>query len=108
METIYYRLDAKRLTCSGVGAEKQVSGGEPVCYAFVPWTRPTGGKTGVVVDFQAYRQAQVQEQVPSSPSELPRRRRSRMERVAGLGMELCATGAIVALVVGMLIRFFTL
>ena len=106
METIYYRLDAKRLTCSAADAEKQASGGAPVCYAFVPRTRPARGRTGVVVDFEAYR-ARMQQQTPTAQTALPRRRR-RLKRMAGMGMELCATGSMVALAVGMLIRFFTL
>lgn len=59
METIYYSLDAKRLTVCGEAAGRRASGGqETVCYAFVPRPRrpvtPAGGK---VVDFTAYRQA---------------------------------------------------
>ena len=59
METIYYSLDAKRLTVCGEAADRRASGGqETVCYAFVPRPRrpvmPAGGK---VVDFTAYRPA---------------------------------------------------
>ena len=36
METIYYSLDAKRLTVCGEAAGRRASGGqETVCYAFV-------------------------------------------------------------------------
>ena len=57
METIYYSLDAKRLTVCGEAAGRRASGGqETVCYAFVPRPRrpvmPAGGK---VVDFTAAR-----------------------------------------------------
>ena len=49
METIYYSLDAKRLTVCGEAADRRASGGqETVCYAFVPRPRrpvmPAGGK----------------------------------------------------------------
>ena len=55
METIYYSLDAKRLTVCGEAAGRRASGGqETVCYAFVPRPRrpvmPAGGK---VVDCPA-------------------------------------------------------
>ena len=45
METIYYSLDAKRLTVCGEAAGRRASGGqETVCYAFVPRPRrPAGG-----------------------------------------------------------------
>ena len=40
METIYYSLDAKRLTVCGEAAGRRASGGqETVCYAFVPRPR---------------------------------------------------------------------
>lgn len=66
METIYYSLDAKRLTVCGEAADRRASGGqETVCYAFVPRPRrpvmPAGGK---VVDFTAYRQAAARRSMP--------------------------------------------
>ena len=76
METIYYSLDAKRLTVCGEAAGRRASGGqETVCYAFVPRPRrpvtPAGGK---VVDFTAYRQAaHPEEYAPRDRTEkLPR------------------------------------
>ena len=71
METIYYSLDAKRLTVCGEAAGRRASGGqETVCYAFVPRPRrpvmPAGGK---VVDFTAYRQAaHPEEYAPRAPA----------------------------------------
>ena len=79
METIYYSLDAKRLTVCGEAAGRRASGGqETVCYAFVPRPRrpvtPAGGK---VVDFTAYRQAAhpeeyaPREEAPGRPRTTP-------------------------------------
>lgn len=66
METIYYSLDAKRLTVCGEAAGRRASGGqETVCYAFVPRPRrpvtPAGGK---VVDFTAYRRPPTRRSMP--------------------------------------------
>ena len=101
METIYYSLDAKRLTVCGEAAGRRASGGqETVCYAFVPRPRrpvmPAGGK---VVDFTAYRQAAhpeeyaPREEVPGRPRPVRRR------RTLALTVDLAATGAVV-------LRFF--
>ena len=95
METIYYSLDAKRLTVCGEAAGRRASGGqETVCYAFVPRPRrpvtPAGGK---VVDFTAYRQAArpeehaPQEEAPGRPRPVRRR------RTLALTVDLVATGA---------------
>ena len=88
METIYYSLDAKRLTVCGEAADRRASGGqETVCYAFVPRPRrpvmPAGGK---VVDFTAYRQA--------------------ARRTLALTVDLAATGAVVVLLAAVVLRFF--
>ena len=99
METIYYSLDAKRLTVCGEAAGRRASGGqETVCYAFVPRPRrpvmPAGGK---VVDFTAYRQA-------AHPEEYAPRVRRR--RTLALTVDLAATGAVVVLLAAVVLRFF--
>ena len=108
METIYYSLDAKRLTVCGEAAGRRASGGqETVCYAFVPRPRrpvmPAGGK---VVDFTAYRQAAhpeeyaPREEVPGRPRPVRRR------RTLALTVDLAATGAVVVLLAAVVLRFF--
>ena len=102
METIYYSLDAKRLTVCGEAAGRRASGGqETVCYAFVPRPRrpvmPAGGK---VVDFTAYRQAAHPEEVPGRPRPVRRR------RTLALTVDLAATGAVVVLLAAVVLRFF--
>ena len=103
METIYYSLDAKRLTVCGEAAGRRASGGqETVCYAFVPRPRrpvmPAGGK---VVDFTAYRQAAHPEEY-APREEVPGRRR----RTLALTVDLAATGAVVVLLAAVVLRFF--
>ena len=103
METIYYSLDAKRLTVCGEAAGRRASGGqETVCYAFVPRPRrpvmPAGGK---VVDFTAYRQEYApREEVPGRPRPVRRR------RTLALTVDLAATGAVVVLLAAVVLRFF--
>lgn len=108
METIYYSLDAKRLTVCGEAAGRRASGGqETVCYAFVSRPRrpvmPAGGK---VVDFTAYRQAAhpeeyaPREEVPGRPRPVRRR------RTLALTVDLAATGAVVVLLAAVVLRFF--
>ena len=104
METIYYSLDAKRLTVCGEAAGRRASGGqETVCYAFVPRPRrpvtPAGGK---VVDFTAYRQEEhaPQEEAPGRPRPVRRR------RTLALTVDLVATGAVVVLLAAVVLRFF--
>ena len=99
METIYYSLDAKRLTVCGEAAGRRASGGqETVCYAFVPRPRrpvtPAGGK---VVDFTAYRQAAHPEEYAPREEAPGRPRPVRRRRTLALTVDLAATGAVVVL-----------
>ena len=99
METIYYSLDAKRLTVCGEAAGRRASGGqETVCYAFVPRPRrpvtPAGGK---VVDFTAYRQAARPEEYAPREEAPGRPRPVRRRRTLVLTVDLAATGAVVVL-----------
>ena len=103
METIYYSLDAKRLTVCGEAAGRRASGGQET----VPRPRrpvmPAGGK---VVDFTAYRQAAhpeeyaPREEVPGRPRPVRRR------RTLALTVDLAATGAVVVLLAAVVLRFF--
>lgn len=71
METIYYRLNAARITVDG---DRKVSGGEGVCYAVLP-KKPAPAE-GKVLDFEAYRRAlEPEAEVPMAeePVETPRR-----------------------------------
>ena len=108
METIYYSLDAKRLTVCGEAAGRRASGGqETVCYAFVPRPRrpvtPAGGK---VVDFTAYRQAAHPEEYAPREEAPGRPRPGRRRRTLALTVDLAATGAVVVLLAAVVLRFF--
>ena len=108
METIYYSLDAKRLTVCGEAAGRRASGGqETVCYAFVPRPRrpvtPAGGKG---VDFTAYRQAAHPEEYAPREEAPGRPRPVRRRRTLALTVDLAATGAVVVLLAAVVLRFF--
>ena len=88
METIYYSLDAKRLTVCGEAAGRRASGGqETVCYAFVP--RPRRPE-----------EYAPREEVPGRPRPVRRR------RTLALTVDLAATGAVVVLLAAVVLRFF--
>lgn len=114
METIYYSVDARRLSMRAAARERRASGGEEnVCYAFVP-TRPrrnesVGGDN--VVDFSAYRR-QAEACLPEEPEETlaevsPAPRTHRGAR-RWLLLDLCASGAVLAASVVILLRFLAL
>ena len=111
METIYYSLDAKRLTLCGEAAGRKASGGqETVCYAFVPHRKQESHKQGVVLDFDACRRAlEGREPEPAGKEQrsAPEKRFRRGRRLE-LAAELFATAAIVVMAVGVLLRFFAL
>ena len=96
METIYYSLDAKRLTVCGEAAGR-----------FVPRPRrpvtPAGGK---VVDFTAYRQAAHPEEYAPREEAPGRPRPVRRRRTLALTVDLAATGAVVVLLAAVVLRFF--
>ena len=93
METIYYRLNAARITA---GARK-ASGGESMRCVVLPQA-PRAGGGGKVISFDAYRRARgktPEALCPPAAEEAPRRRQDR--RSARWAMaDLCATAAIVA------------
>jgi len=62
METIYYRLNAARITVDG---DRKVSGGEGVCYAVLPKKAAPAPAQGKILDFEAYRRALEPEEVPA-------------------------------------------
>lgn len=107
METIYCRLDAKRLTLCG---QKASGGEETVCYAFVPRRQRPCGKTGKIVDLADYRKAAEPQAVPASQpeeGEQVRPKGGRGQRVA-LAADLCASCAVVIMAAGVLLRFLAL
>lgn len=120
METIYYSLDAKRLTIHGAAQERRASGGEEtVCYAFPPRaSRPVPAGGGKVVDLAAYRQARQARQAGAAlPEEAPEELRpagppagsGRVRRhTLGLAADLLASGAVVLLLAVVALRLFTL
>lgn len=76
METIYYRLNAARITVDG---DRKVSGGEGVCYAVLPRKTAPAPAEGKVLDFAAYRRAlEPEEDIPvaEEPVEAPAPRRA--------------------------------
>ena len=97
METIYYRLNAARVTA---GARK-ASGGECVrCVVLPRAARPAG--TGKVISFDAYRRAHAEgpgpEAVcpPAAGEEAPARRSGRRRGSRWAAADLCASVAVVA------------
>lgn len=111
METIYYSVDARRLSMRAAARECWVSGGEEsVCYAFVPVRpRQSEGVSGDnVVDFAAYRRQMescAPEETPEEVSPAPRARRGTRR---WLLLDLCASGAVLAASVVILLRFLAL
>lgn len=95
METIYYRLNATRITA---GARK-ASGGESLRCVVLPQAPRTGG-AGKVISFDAYRRAHAEEQVPEAvcptAAAVPARRSAVRRASRWAAADLCATAAIVA------------
>lgn len=76
METIYYRLNAARITVDG---DRKVSGGEGVCYAVLPKKPAPAPAEGKVLDFEACRRAlELEEDISTAeePEEAPAPRRT--------------------------------
>lgn len=97
METIYYHLNATRIT---QGGNRKVSGGEELrCVVLPKKVRPAPAE-GKVLDFTAYRQALEPESAPPT-EELPRQTRQTEEPVPKgrpspwLVAEVCASAAVV-------------
>ena len=97
METIYYHLNATRIT---QGGNRKVSGGEELrCVVLHKKVRPATAE-GKVLDFTAYRQALEPESAPPA-EELPRQTRQTEEPVPKgrpspwLVAEVCASAAVV-------------
>lgn len=94
METIYYHLNAARIT---VERDRKVSGGEGVrCVVLPQKARPVPAE-GKVLDFEAYRRALEPERVPlaeetAEPEEAPAPRRSLSPWVL---VDVCASAAVV-------------
>ena len=110
METTYLSMDARYVTVFR-GVEEQASGGDRVCFTRRSRTSSCApSPAGKVVDLAAYRRqlecASEPEEAPSLPTpmreEIPARSRPWSERV-GLVLDLCATGAILCLTVGVLL-----
>ena len=110
METTYLNMDARSVTVFR-RVEEQASGGDRVCVTRRSQTAscaaPAAGK---VVDLEAYRRQLDSRAEPKGPpslsgsarEEAPARKRPWSERV-GLVLDLCATGAILCLTVGVLL-----
>ena len=96
METIYYRLNATRITA---GAQK-ASGGESLRCVVLPQA-PRAGGAGKVISFDAYRRARERAEDRGSrelcpPAAAPERRSGRGRGARWAAADLCATAAIVA------------
>ena len=115
METIYYSIDAKRLTGYARAEGQRVCGGqETVCYAFVPsrGRKPAETGAGKVVDFTAYQKAHAvpaaEEPAAGEPVEENRPARQAREKVRWKLLDLCASGAVMAASLVILVRFLAL
>ena len=94
METIYYRLNAARITVDG---GRKVSGGEGVCYAVLPKKAVPAPEQGKVLDFEAYRRALKPEEAAPAEAEAEAEEPAapRKSLSAWLLADLCASAAVV-------------
>lgn len=117
METIYYYVDTKQITCQA-GEDRKVSGaaGEVRCVV-VPRRKSAAGEKekGVVVDMTEYRKREAgpaeAEPVEAEVVELedgPEETRESRRAAFGLLLDLCATAAIVGVCVLAAIRFLAM
>ena len=101
METIFCRIDAAHMVIQGREKEKASGGQGNFCYVIAPKKKAEPSMRGAkIVDFSAYRAAHpVKEEVRSeekpASGKIP----------FGLIVDLCATVAILAVLVLVLIRF---
>lgn len=104
METIFYRIDAAQMAVQDREVEKASGGQEGPCYVIVPKKKaaslPSGG--GKIINFSAYRAAHSGERVQKE--EKP----DSVRIPVGLLIDLCASAAVVAVLVLVLIRFLLL
>ena len=108
METIYYNLDAKRLTVYNMASGESVP--QPRSYTCIRRSS-SRAKPGQVLDMDAYRrklageegglsgEAGQQEQAAAQP------RAQRRPRRAALAMDFCATAAVVVMAVVVISQF---
>lgn len=92
METIYYRLNATRITVDG---GRKVSGGEGVCYAVLPKKAVPAPEQGKVLDFEAYRRALKPEETAPAETEAEEPAAPRKSLSPWLLADLCASAAVV-------------
>ena len=96
METIYYRLNATRITVDG---GRKVSGGEGVCYAVLPKKAVPAPEQGKVLDFEAYRRALKPEEAAPAETETEAEAEApaapRKSLSPWLLADLCASAAVV-------------
>lgn len=96
METIYYRLNAARITVDG---GRKVSGGEGVCYAVLPKKAAPAPEQGNVLDFEAYRRALKPEEAAPAETEAEAEAEEpaapRKSLSPWLLADLCASAAVV-------------
>lgn len=94
METIYYRLNATRITVDGGW---KVSGGEGVCYAVLPKKAVPAPEQGKVLDFEAYRRALKPEEAAPAEAEAEAEEPAapRKSLSPWLLADLCASAAVV-------------
>ena len=96
METIYYRLNAARITVDG---GRKVSGGEGVCYAVLPKKAIPAPEQGKVLDFEAYRRALKPEEAAPAETETEAEAEApaapRKSLSPWLLADLCASAAVV-------------
>lgn len=110
METIYYTLDARRLTLQGSSQGRRASGGgETICYAVAP-RRPAARRDGgTVINLADYRQPQPSEETeaPEHSGEDTTQRPQARHRLS-LAVDLLASCAVVILLAAVVLRFFSM
>lgn len=108
METVYYTLNARRVSCCGMASGEAVPRRS---YAVLRRAQtPQAGEYGKVVDFTAYRQA-IDIREEEAPAEIPEGPESactgRVSR-AFLALELMATMAVIAMAAAVILAFLPL
>lgn len=93
METIYYHLNATRIT---LGRDQKASGGEGIRCTVIPQKQHPVQNGGTVLDFEAYRRALTGEATPTAQDrEPPKQERAPKGPSLWLVVDLCISAAVV-------------
>lgn len=115
METTYYHIETNCLAVYDMDAAEKASGGPEIVYYAKPKARkkaePVAHGGSQVVDLDAYRRQRAGMKPECSRMETPQAKvkkagKARRWSKVGLALDLLATGGIIFLVVGVLLKLF--